>query len=257
MINIAIQAAKSAGEIIRTNFSGSALPKVTYKDANNIVTETDIAVEKAIFNILKTAFPDHGFFSEEAGAAASTSEYLWVIDPLDGTSNFAHHIPFVCVSIALFKDKQPVLGVIYDPIHDELFTAETGKGSHLNGKAITPTSPKTLRESVVGLGRGSSQQSKERHLQIYQHIISKTRTTRVLGSAALGIVYAACGRFDGMIINDCNFYDCAAADIIAREAGAMVTDFQGKELAHQTEGISDILTTTRNLQQEIITMLGE
>lgn len=256
MITHAIKAAKAAGEIIRANFSSTILTSITYKDLNNIVTETDIAAEQAIFNLLQTEFPDHGFFSEEAGLTTTDSPYLWVIDPLDGTSNFAHGLPFFCVSIALFKDKQPVLGVIYDPIHDELFTAELGKGAFLNEEKITPSNTQKLSPAIAVLGRGTSQEAKDRHAKLYTTITTHTRTNRILGSIALSITHTACGRFDAAIINDSNFYDCAAANIIAREAGTMVSDFQGQPLLHETKGMNDILVTTKNLQQEITKILN-
>ena len=256
MIDAAIQAAKSAGEVIRNNFATSVLPTVTYKDANNVVTETDTAAEQAIFSILKPEFPDHSFFSEEAGLAKINSPYLWVIDPLDGTSNFAQGLPFFCVSIALFQNNQPILGVIYDPIHDELFTAKADKGAQLNGTPITPSNTHALEKSVLALGRGSSIESKHRHTSIYTSTTPKVRSARIMGSAALGITYVACGRLDGMIINDCRFYDCAAANIIAREAGALVSDFAGNPLTHETEGMNDILIASPNIQQELIQILA-
>ncbi len=257
MIQSAITAAKQAGNIIKQNFSASHSSPVTYKDQYNIVTTTDIAAEQAIFAILKKEFPSHIFFSEEAGLTKTTSEYLWVIDPLDGTSNFAQHIPFFCVSIALFQHGQPILGVIFDPIHDELFTAETSKGAQLNNTPMTPSNTEALGKSVLALGRGSSMESKLRHTTLYASITPKTRSARVIGSAALGITYVACGRFDGMIMNDCNFYDCAAANIIARQAGAIVSDFHGTPLSHETEGSNDILITNKNLQSEIIKIVNQ
>ncbi|OGY33302.1 MAG: hypothetical protein A3C02_00405 [Candidatus Andersenbacteria bacterium RIFCSPHIGHO2_02_FULL_45_11] len=256
MIDAAIQAAKNAGEVIRTNFVNSVLPTVTYKDANNIVTETDTSAELAIFSVLKKEFPDHSFFSEEAGLTQTQSEYLWVIDPLDGTSNFAQGLPFFCVSVALFKNNQPILGVIYDPIHDELFAAQAGKGAQLNGTPITSSNANTLEKSVLALGRGSSVESKLRHTSIYTAITPKVRSARVMGSAALAITYSACGRLDGIIINDCKFYDCAAANIIARESGALVSDFAGNPLTHETEGMNDILIASPNIQQELIQILS-
>lgn len=255
MIDAAIQAAKNAGEIVRTNFITSVLPTVTYKDAHNIVTETDTAAEVAIFSVLKKEFPNHSFFSEEAGLTTTDSPYLWVIDPLDGTSNFAQGIPFFCVSIALFKNNEPVLGVIYDSIHDELYSAEVGKGAQRNANPITPSDTGALEKSVLALGRGSSIESKHRHTSIYAAVTPKVRSARIMGSAALGITYAASGRLDGIIINDCKFYDCAAANIIAREAGALVSDFAGNPLTHETEGMSDILVTNTNLQQKILAIL--
>jgi myo-inositol-1(or 4)-monophosphatase len=255
MIDVAIQAAKSAGDSIRTNFSASTLPTVTYKDPNNVVTQTDIAAENAIFSVLKKEFPDHAFFSEEAGLTQTQSEYLWVIDPLDGTSNFAHHLPFFCVSIALFKQKQPVLGVIYDPIHDELFSAETNQGAHLNSKPITSNTANNLQTSVFLMARSGSAEAKQNHTKTYNLITANVRTARVLGSGALSIAYVACGRFDGVIINDCNFYDCAAANIIAREAGATVSDFQGNALIHETEGTNNILVTNKQLHPQITKLL--
>lgn len=255
MLDSAVQAATSAGEIIKKNFSSLASQITTYKHDHTIVTETDVAAEQAILSVLKKQFPNHAFFSEEAGMAQTDSEYLWVIDPLDGTSNFAHHLPFCCVSIALFKQEQPVLAVVYDPISDELYTAEAGKGALLNNTAMHPSEIKDIEKAVVIIARGTSPEAKQRHAKIYPAVSPHFRSVRVLGSAALGIAYVASGRFDAMIMNDCNFYDSAAANLIAREAGALVSDFQGKSLTHETEGIHDILVANKNLQPTILEIL--
>lgn len=255
MLHSAVQAARNAGEIIKTNFNSLTSRTPTYKHDHTIVTDTDVAAEQAIFAILKKQFPDHAFFSEEAGMEKTNSEYLWVIDPLDGTSNFAHHLPFCCVSIALFKQQQPVLAVVYDPINDELFTAKTGKGARLNNTAIYPSETKDIEKAVVIIARGTSPDAKQRHAKIYPAVSPHFRSVRVLGSAALGITTVASGRFDAMIMNDCNFYDCAAANMIGREAGAIVSDFQGKPLTNETQGSNDILVINKHLQPAILEIL--
>lgn len=255
MINVAIEAAKAAGRIIKQSFD--AAHTITYKDENNIVSEIDTIAEQTILSLLKQEFPDHAFFSEEAGLSNNNSKYLWIIDPLDGTSNFTHHIPFCCVSIALFHQTKPLLGVVYDPLHEELYTAEVGKGAFLNEKPIYPSTTNELSKAMSALGRGSSKEAKDRHAQLYTAISAHTRTNRIIGSIALSIAYTACGKLDTAIINESNFYDCAAATIIARESGAHVTNFQGNALENETSGVHDILIAPPNLHAQLLNILAQ
>jgi myo-inositol-1(or 4)-monophosphatase len=255
MLDAAIAAARAAGQIILKN--QNVLAKVTYKDKHNIATNTDTQAEKAVLKILRDRFPDHAFFSEERGKNETSSEYLWIIDPLDGTTNFVHHVGHSSVSIALIHQEKVELAVILNPFTEELFTAQRGSGALLNNQPIKPSTTANLATSVISLGRGASERGKMRHITIAQTVIPRTRSMRILGSTALDICYTACGRFDAHINNDCMFYDCAAGNLIAEEAGATVSDFRGTPWTKQSEGSKDVLVTNPTLHKKFIALLTE
>jgi len=207
--------------------------------------------------ILKRSFPEHNFFSEEAGQTQNQSEYLWIIDPLDGTTNFIHGFPHVGISIALLKNKQPILGVILDPLHNELFTAETGQGAYLNGIKISPSTTDSLEKTVTIMTRGATTESIKRHADLYQTIITNTHSTRITGSVALGLAYLACGRFDASINNDCKFYDCVAGNLISHEAGAILTTFRNQPWKGDSQGSTDILAANKHMHNQILNLIKE
>lgn len=255
MLDVAIQAAKEAGALVKQAFDGTAALGSTFKQENDtlqVVTDVDTAAEKLILDTLKQAFPDHAFFSEEAGEDTNTSDYRWVVDPIDGTSNYARRIPFFCVSIGLTYKNEPILGVVYQPITDELFTAEKGKGAFLNGKKISVTSDTAVSKAFVTVDRGKSQHEKERLVSIVAELTKHVRSMRMPGSGALQTCYVACGKFDAAIFNGLSFYDVAAAAVIAQEAGAQLSDFSGRTWELKT---GDLLIAHSTLQTELVKLL--
>lgn len=256
MLAIAIEAARAAGQIIKEQFHQSQ--ESTEKADGTLVTETDKAAEKAIIDIIQSTYPDHSIFSEESGLIKKSASNLWVIDPLDGTSNFARHLPNVAVSIALIQNQEAVLGVVYDPLGDELFTGEKGRGAHANGAKIKVSSETELAKAIASFGRGSK--NKQRLGPIIAGMNASIRTPRILGSTALNICYVASGRFDININNDCYLYDCLAASLIAQEAGATLLDFAGtpwRPKMNNPTSISDLIVANEDLALSAATILKE
>jgi myo-inositol-1(or 4)-monophosphatase len=199
-------------------------------EAYNLVTEADLAAEKLIISRITEAFPGHTILAEETAASAEAAEDMWVIDPLDGTNNFAHSFPFFCVSIAYCRSGEPVVGVVYDPLRDELFSAERGKGAFLNDRPIRVSSGSDLGESVLATGffydRGDMMR---RTLQQIQTFFEKPiRGIRRTGSAALDQCYVAAGRLDGFWELRLSPWDYAAGALIIAEAGGRMTSIEGK-----------------------------
>lgn len=258
-LSVAITAARKAGECLRDKFTQARLTAYTYKDSHNVVSGADLAAEKIIFDQLGTKFPNDNFFAEERGWKEDTgSDYIWIIDALDGTTNFTRKIPNFCVSIALLKEGKPFAGVVYQPITDELFAARRGKGVTfvtLNGKIIRARGENKIEQSVVLLNRGATALEKTRHAEIFKTVAGKVRTIRVLGSAALDLCMVASGRADAVIANGVQFYDIAAASLIAQEAGVSLTDFKRKPWKFKISERSDFIATHKRLKSESFSIL--
>lgn len=229
MEETAIKGALEAGKII-LEFYNKKIDIQKKEETYNLVTEVDLKAEKAIVDAIKEKFPDHSFLTEENETKDTGSEYLWVIDPLDGTNNYSHGFPFFCTSVALYKNNEPLIGVVYDPLRDELFYAEKGKGAYLNNKKITVSQNKTLKESILVTGfyydRGSIMKKTLSQIQKFfeSHVVGIRRT----GSAALDACYVASGRLDGFWELHMSPWDYAASSLIVKEAGGIVTDTSGK-----------------------------
>lgn len=221
------QALAEAGEIHRRGARQSF--SISHKGVVDIVTTVDHAAEKKILRVLQGTFPDHGFLMEESGLHASSSRYRWVVDPLDGTVNFAHGIPVSCVSIGLEKDGQVLMGGVYDPFRDELFIAVRGKGATLNGKKIHVSKTEKLINSVLATGFPYDRTKKAAfYLSFVEKFMKQTQGLRRLGAAALDMAYVAAGRFEGYWEFNIKPWDSAAGQLLVEEAGGRVTDFRGK-----------------------------
>jgi myo-inositol-1(or 4)-monophosphatase len=228
VLKAAMEAAKAAGKIQR-RFYGKAL-KVEFKKANslNLVTQVDKACEKKIQSVLFKRFPAFNFWGEESGRAAGDSEFTWVVDPLDGTTNFAHAYPFFCASIALVKGKEPVVGVIYDAIDNECFTSEKGKCAFLNGRRIKVSTISSLSKSFLSTGFAYGVKETLYNFENFKRFVLNSQGVRRDGSAALNLAYLAAGRFDGFWERGIQAWDMAAGVLLIREAGGKVTDISGK-----------------------------
>jgi myo-inositol-1(or 4)-monophosphatase len=202
--------------------------KVEYKGEADLVTEADRNSETLIRKRIKEKWPQHDILGEENGLVDTGSEYRWYVDPLDGTTNFAHGYPVFCVSMALEHKGRRIAAVVYDPTRDEMFTAESGNGAHLNGERIVVSSTKNLAESLVATGFPSHKRHKNPNIYFYHQITLRTHGVRRAGSAALDLCYVACGRFDGFWEFNLNPWDTAAGVLIAEEAGGKVTTFSGE-----------------------------
>lgn len=227
-VHVAIEAAKAAGDIISRFFG--APPDAEYKGKFDPVTAVDRAAEEAILSTIRAHYPDDGFLAEESGGDAAPSGRHWIIDPLDGTVNFVHSIPQVAVSIALYDGVQPILGVVYDPLRDEMFTAVDGEGARLNGHLIAVSSQDDLQRSVVATGFPYNHDEIADELAIVvREVLRRVNGIRRFGSAALDLAWVAAGRYEAYWELGIAPWDGAAGLILVREAGGQVTDPLGRE----------------------------
>ncbi|MFN4217679.1 MAG: inositol monophosphatase family protein [Candidatus Bipolaricaulia bacterium] len=227
---IAIEAAHQAGKLLRQNFRHSHRFELK-SGFRDLVTEFDRRAEEIIVSLIRKHCPDHSILTEEGSVhPTDTSPYQWIIDPIDGTTNFAHGFPFFAISIALYHKDDALVGVVYNPIHDELFVGEAGQGAHLNGQPIRVSQTETLHESLVMTGFPYDERLIPQHLAWWERFARKTQTLRRLGSSALALSYLAAGRADGYWELDLKPWDMAAAVLIVREAGGKVTDLRGNAL---------------------------
>jgi myo-inositol-1(or 4)-monophosphatase len=201
--------------------------KVEYKGDADLVTAADRASEVLIRERIRQQWPSHDVLGEEQGLNDQGSPYRWYVDPLDGTTNFAHGFPVFCVSMALEHKGRLIAGVIYDPTRDELFSAEQGTGAHLNGESIRVSQIANLAESLVSTGFPSHKRHKNPNIHFYHQITLRTHGVRRAGSAALDLCNVACGRFDGFWEFNLNPWDTAAGVLIVQEAGGQVSRFDG------------------------------
>ena len=193
----------------------------------DLVTDADRASEKLVIDRLRAHFPTHSIVAEESGGHAGASDYRWYVDPLDGTTNFAHGFPVFCVSLALEYKGERIAGVVYDPTRDELFTAAKGSGAYLNQRPIHVSKASKLSECLVATGFPSHKRHKNPNIFFYHQITLRSHGVRRAGSAALDLCCVACGRFDGFWEFNLNPWDTAAGVLIVEEAGGKVTDFAG------------------------------
>ena len=231
MLGIAVRAARRAGAIINRATRDVELLPVTRKRHNDFVTEVDKAAERAVIEILHRAYPDHAILAEESGASAGNageSEYTWIVDPLDGTTNFIHGFPQYAVSIALRHKGLLAQAVIYDPTRNELFTATRGRGAYLNERRIRVTKRAQLSEALLGTGFPFRDlQSLDEYLVMFREFTLRTAGQRRAGAAALDIAYVAAGRLDGFWEIGLSPWDMAAGALLVQEAGGLVGDFRG------------------------------
>ncbi|HFD86682.1 MAG TPA: inositol monophosphatase [Gammaproteobacteria bacterium] len=228
MLNTATKAARAAGAIILRNIDRVDTLTIKTKSRNDFVSEVDRMAENEIISILKTAYPDHGFLGEETGTHDIDAAYQWVIDPLDGTTNFLYGIPHYAVSIALRHNNHFEQAVVYDPFKDELFTASRGGGAQLNGRKIRVSSARSLEGALLGTGIPFREdQDLDLYLQTLRVLVPGTAGIRRAGSAALDMAYVAAGRLDGFWEFGMRKWDIAAGILLVQEAGGLVGDLYG------------------------------
>lgn len=245
------KAALRAGELLRSNVNG--VREISYKGEINLVTEMDRLSERTVVEILHTAFPGHGILAEEETEIEKGAEFRWIIDPLDGTTNYAHGYPNFAVSIALEKGDDVILGVVYDPMRHELFTAEQGKGAHLNGKGIAVSKADALIRSLLATGFPYDRVTSEKNnLNYFAALLMASQEVRRSGSAALDLCSVAAGRLDGYWELKLHPWDVAAGSLIVQEAGGRVSDFSGTRFSiHDKE----ILASNGSIHQQMVEIL--
>lgn len=252
-LEVAISAAKEAGRIQKIHLGQRY--QVEYKGEINPVSEVDKLCEKAISQILLDAFPDHDLLTEESAFKGKGSPFKWVIDPIDGTTNYIHGFPFFCTSIGLEIEEEMRLGVVYDPLFDELFQTEMGRGAFLNGKRISVSPNKDMNRSFLTTGFPYDvREHADFYLRFFRQFMTKSVAIRRPGSAALDLCYVAAGRFDGYWELRTHSWDVAAGSLMVTEAGGEVTDFKGRPFRIYSE---EIIASNGLIHQEMLQVIQE
>ncbi len=232
MLKQTLIAAAQAGAAQLQHYYEKSFVITEKEGVNNLVTEADHAAEKAIFEIIQNQYPEHYILSEESGDLPQNNEYKWVIDPLDGTVNFAHGIPLCAVSIGIEKAGEMIMGAVYCPFINEFYIAEKGQGAYLNDRKIKVTTQTEVQKSI--LVTGFPYTYPKLHigpLEIFSKLVKRGIPVRRLGSAAIDLCWVAAGRFDGFWEFNLSPWDTAAGYVIVKEAGGKITDFEGKEFS--------------------------
>jgi myo-inositol-1(or 4)-monophosphatase len=247
-----LKATKAAGLLVK-EYAEKGF-SINQKDGlNNPVTEADLASEKLIISIIREAFPDHYILTEEAGNLPTDSNYKWIIDPIDGTVNFAHLIPLCCVSIGVEKDGEVIMGAIYNPFIDEFYFAEKGKGAFCNDKPIMVSTQKNVSLSCLVTGFPYTYvEEPNGALEVFARFVRAGVSVRRLGSAAMDLCWVACGRFDGYFEQSLKPWDSAAGFLLVNEAGGKVTNFEGSSYSPYDK---KIIATNGTIHDELFEWL--
>lgn len=244
-----LHAVQAGAAQLRHYFNGTF--QITTKEGiNNLVTEADHAAEKAIIEVIQQAHPDHFILSEETGEIITESSFKWIIDPIDGTVNFANGIPLCCVSIALEKEGEMILGAVYNPFMDELFFAQRGYGAYLNDKKIQVSETSEVIKSCLVTGFPYTYLDMPNGpLEVFSKLVRKGIPVRRLGSAAIDLCWVAAGRFDGFYEHKLQAWDSAAGFLMVEEAGGKITDFEGR---YYSPYQPHLLATNGHIHQELL-----
>lgn len=252
-VSVATEIAQEAGALLERYFERQ--PPIEYKREFDLVTAADRASEKLVVERLRSRFPTHGIVAEEGSEVNAASEYIWYVDPLDGTTNFAHSFPMFNVSLGLTQKGQPVAGVVYDPIRKEFFTAEKGSGAFLNNRKIRVSQAEALKEGLFATGFPSPKRPQlSANVYFFHQISMLTHGARRAGSAALDLCYVACGRFDGFWEFGLKPWDAAAGVLMVSEAGGTYTDMQGGPYA---PGGPHLAATNGLLHEELLELFDD
>jgi len=250
-IDVAMDAALKAGRYAKSR--KGKIKRITYKGSINLVTDVDAACEDMIVRAVRSNFPDHEILAEESYHKPGSGDYRWVIDPLDGTTNYSRSLPIYSVSIALEYRSKTVLGVVYNPERDELFHAESGKGAYLNKKRIHVSEVSRLKQALLVTGFAYNMNSaKNDNVGFFKAFLKRSLAVRRLGSAAIDLCYVACGYFDGFWEMNLHPWDSAAGTLIVQEAGGKVTKFNGKGY---TPYDKEILATNASIHAKMVKIL--
>jgi myo-inositol-1(or 4)-monophosphatase len=252
-LSFAESLAREAGALLREGHGKAA--NIEYKGVIDLVTEYDRLSEELILSRLRAEFPTHRIYAEESGASGQEGDYEWLVDPIDGTVNFAHGLPIFAVSLALTHRRQLVMGVVYDPLRDELFAAEAGQGATLNGQRLRVSAERELGRSLLATGfpydvRTNPQNNFAEFMAFYR----RSQAVRRAGSAALDCCYVACGRFEGYWEYKVKPYDIGAAALLVREAGGRVTTAEGDE---NFLGAPSIVASNGHIHEQMLRVLRE
>jgi len=250
MKNFIIKIVKRAGSEVEKKFNKDRVIKI--KKRGQIVTQADLIADKIIVGAIKRKFPGHSILSEESGHRKTNSEYFWIIDPIDGTTNYSIGSPLFAVQVALFRNYQPILAAAYAPKMNELYFAEKDKGFYLNNKKMTVSGVEKLNDAFLTFCHGSNQKDIKRAVKIYNEIKFSSLDSRQLGSAAIEFAFVACGRTECIIIPGANSWDVGAGALFVREARGKVTDFDGMDWNLDSK---DIVASNGRIQNQLLKFL--
>lgn len=254
LLNIGVRAARRAGDVIVRNINRLDSIKISSKGRNDFVSEVDRQAESEIIGTIQRSYPDHAFLAEESGATGD-SDFVWIVDPLDGTTNFLHGFPVFAVSLALAVRGRLEHAVIYDPMRQELYTASRGEGAQLDGRRIRVSGQRSLESALIGTGfpfRGKESWL-ESYLPMLRAVITSTAGVRRPGAASLDLAYVAAGRLDGFWEMGLHPWDMAAGSLLIQEAGGHVTDLAGGD---DYLGQGHILAGNNRIHQALYRLLG-
>lgn len=251
ILKVAVKAAKRAGKYLK-KVCGK-IKEFEDKGGFDPVTEADKKSEEIIKQTILKTFPQHQITGEESGTTAQLSEFRWVVDPLDGTKNFLHGVPYFCISIAIFRGKDLFAGVIYNPLLDEIFWALKGKGAYRNNRSIRVSSIKKMEEALIVTGfPHRAKEHFEEYSKMFRKVFLKSQGIRRMGAAALDLAYTACGFFEGFFEMKLNPWDIAAGALLVKEAGGTVSDFEGGNSFFET---GDILAANPYIHPKLLELL--
>lgn len=248
-----LKATQAGGQVLQHYFNG-AFQISSKSTINDLVTEADKGAETAIFKVIRDTYPDHFILSEESGELVTSSNTKWIIDPLDGTVNFAHGIPICCVSIGVEVDGEMVLGAVYNPFLNEFFFAEKGKGATVNDKPIHVSAKTELDKACMATGFPYQWEDADNDpLKAFAYFVKRGQAVRRLGSAAIDLCWLAAGRFDGYYEHTLNAWDAAAGFLIVEEAGGKVTDFKGNRYSPYQK---TLIATNGHIHQQLVDVVN-
>ena len=257
ILQVSLEAAKAGGEVLRRHFRKDIAARIKVENESyNLVTDADIEAEKTILSIIQKHFPDDAILAEESANEAKLKERTWIVDPLDGTNNFAHSIAQFACSIGFYYKKQPLVAVVYNPISEELFTAIKGQGAFLNGEKIQVSKSSTLKTSLVctGFYYDRGQMMEDTLSSIHELFQSDIHGIRRMGAASLDLCFVAAGRFDSYFEYKLAPWDFAAGALIVQEAGGKVTDCKGQELEAR---FSSVLASNSLTHQDVLSIVSK
>ncbi len=250
MLQTAIEAARRAGQVLLERYPAGR--NVTRKGYRDIVTDADTAAEAVILDLIRARFPDHAIISEEAGGSEVGGGYTWIVDPLDGTTNYAHRVPVFAVSIGVLEGREPLIGVVHDPLRDQTFVAERGGGARLNDAPVHVSRVANFGHTVVGLDWGHSDEVRGRALAYLQELAPRCGTVRALGSATLALAYVAAGWLEAYFNLVLKPWDAAAGILLIAEAGGRCTTLAGEPCRVDSPGC---LATNGLIHEELLTLM--
>jgi myo-inositol-1(or 4)-monophosphatase len=255
LLDVAKEAAVAGGKLGRERFHQPL--QISKKGLRDLVTDADVAAQQVITGLIHERFPEHGFLVEEESDLPAERPLIWVVDPIDGTTNYSRNQPIFCVSVAAVSlvDGKPLAGAIYDPMQDELFSAAAGQGAWLNGRRLRVSPVATLAEAVVGLDWSRNHRTRRSTAEVVTYLADHAFTLRAIGSAALAMAWVAAGRLDAYLNYNLYAWDFAAAQLLAEEAGGELTGLGGEKLNCLTREPSSCLLSNALIHRELQTLI--